>query len=123
MNNKGFTLVEVILAIVILGILAITFIPILSNQYVLIMKTEKKSEATYKTVNEIEKRIIEIEKEKKEKKINKEKYTPYDTDQINIEFTNVTKVELTVDYIEKEIEYRGDKIKIHLGMPLEKESY
>ncbi len=117
MKNKGFTLVEVILAIAILGILAITFIPILSNQYLLIMKTGKKSEATYKTVDEIEKRLVEIDKEKE---LKGEKYIPKKITEIDVEFDNIKKIKLEVDHIEREFKYGKDDIKIDLGIPTKK---
>lgn len=118
MKNKGFTLIEVIVAIAILGILAVTFIPMLSNQYLIIMKSGRKSEATYNTIDEIEKKLIEKEKEKEENK-NNNKYFPKKTTKIDVRFNHGKQIELQVDHMESEVKYGNEKIKIDLGIPIE----
>lgn len=57
MNNRGFTLVEVIISMALVGILAISFIPIVTTQYVNIYKSGDKSEATYKALEDVENQI------------------------------------------------------------------
>ena len=63
MNEKGFTLAEVIVAIALVGIVAITFVPILSVQYMNINKTGDKSEATYKAMEDTEEQIEDIQED------------------------------------------------------------
>lgn len=63
MNEKGFTLVEVIIALVLVGIIAVSFIPVLSGEYVNIYKTGDKSQATYKASERIENKVSSIKQE------------------------------------------------------------
>lgn len=111
MKDKGFTLIEVIVSIAILGILAATFIPILSNQYISIIKTGKKSEATYLAVEEVEKRI------------EREEYTEVEEakSKLNIEFEDMSDITIDVNYIEvktPESEKLNNKeTKIIVGVP------
>ena len=89
MNKSGFTLIEVIVSIAILGILAVTFIPILSSQYVSIVGTGKKTTATYSAVEEVEKKIKDSDS-----------YADFDDKTLKIKFTNIEK---SIDIDVKEI--------------------
>ena len=60
MNEKGFTLVEAIIAIVVVGIIAVIFIPLLTSQYVNIQKTGDQSDATYDAVEITEDGISKV---------------------------------------------------------------
>lgn len=46
-RNKGFTLVEIIVSLALLGILAVTFIPLFTMSATVMGKTQDKLEATY----------------------------------------------------------------------------
>lgn len=54
MNEKGFTLVEAIIAVAIAGVVAVVFIPLLTMGYVNIQTTGDKSDATYDAVEKAE---------------------------------------------------------------------
>lgn len=78
MNEKGFTLVEVIIAMAITGVIVVVFIPLLTAQYVNIHKTGDQSKATYDAVEKSEENINklkdakdETEKEEAKKQIEK----------------------------------------------------
>lgn len=58
-NKKGFTLVEIIVAISILAILAVVFLPIMTMSYSHIVKTGKKSQRLYEAQNVMEISIID----------------------------------------------------------------
>lgn len=60
MNEKGFTLVEAIIAVAIAGVMAVVFIPLLSAGYVNIQKTGDKSDATYDAVERAEESVIKV---------------------------------------------------------------
>lgn len=53
-NNKGFTLVEVIVAMAVGAIVAVVFIPLLTEQFKHIYETGYKSKATYYAVKKAE---------------------------------------------------------------------
>lgn len=57
MNEKGFTLIEVIISLALVGIIAIAFIPIFTSQYVNVYKSGDKSEATYNALEDVENQI------------------------------------------------------------------
>lgn len=61
MNEKGFTLIEVMVSMTLVGILAVAFIPILSAQYVNIYKTGDKSKVTYDAIEKLEDEIAKPE--------------------------------------------------------------
>lgn len=54
MNPKGMTLIEVILAISILSIIAITFLPIITGSFSNIVKAGNKTRQVYDTKGKIE---------------------------------------------------------------------
>lgn len=58
-NKKGFTLVEIIVAIAILAILAVVFLPIMTMSYSHIMKTGRKSQKLYEAQNTMEISIVD----------------------------------------------------------------
>lgn len=60
MNQKGFTLVEAIIAMAIMGVIAVTFIPLLTAQYVNIQRTGDQSDATYAAVARAEDSVIKL---------------------------------------------------------------
>ena len=114
MNDNGLTLIEVIVSIAILGILAVTFMPILSNQYISIVGTGVKSKNTYLAVDDIEQKIAAGE------------YT--EGKLLKIEFNNPKKiVDIKVNYIEavlpnksnvpKEGKEGEEENKIVVGIP------
>lgn len=114
MKDNGFTLIEVIVSIAILGILATTFIPILSNQYISILGTGKKSEATYRAVDEVEKKIIE--------KDYLEELSEEQIEPLLIEFSSLKKIPINVNYIEVDTsKIQGysnkEESKITVGVP------
>lgn len=53
-NNKGFTLVEVIVAMAVGAVIAVVFIPLLTAQFKHIYETGYKSKATYNAVKKAE---------------------------------------------------------------------
>ena len=61
MKNEGFTLVEVIVGMALLGILAVFFLPLFSSQYMKIFKTGDRSETTHEVVKEMERKIANPE--------------------------------------------------------------
>ena len=58
-HSKGFTLVEIILAIAILAILVVVFLPIMTMSYSHIMKTGRKSQKLYQAQNVMEISIVD----------------------------------------------------------------
>lgn len=107
-KNRGFTLIEVIVSIAILGILAVTFMPILSNQYISIIGTGRKSEETYLAVDQVEQKII------------KKDYLELEKEMLQIEFTELSKtIQVNVNYIEVETrdKPKGKESKIKVGIP------
>lgn len=56
-NNNGFTLIEVIVSIAILGIVVISFQYLFTFAYTQIISAGHKSEATFESHQEVEKRI------------------------------------------------------------------
>lgn len=61
MNKQGFTLIEIIASLAILGILVITFLPIMTGGFSNIVKTGKKTEDLYKAQNTMEISIVDEE--------------------------------------------------------------
>lgn len=60
MSEKGFTLIEAIIAVTVAGIIAMVFIPLLTSQYVNIQRTGDQSDATYNAVKETEDGIVKV---------------------------------------------------------------
>lgn len=60
-NSKGFTLVEIIVAIALLAIMAVVFLPIMTMSYSHIVKTGKKSQKLYEAQNIMEISIVDEE--------------------------------------------------------------
>lgn len=56
-NNKGLTLIEVLVSIVILGIIAVAFLPIFTNSFVYIMSAGKRSKADFEAQRAMENRL------------------------------------------------------------------
>lgn len=61
-NRKGFTLVEVILSLAILGIISISFATIISNHFLFFSKSKEISEVMFQTQKEMETMIDETKK-------------------------------------------------------------
>lgn len=87
MNEKGLTLVEVIIAMALVGMLAVVFIPAITAQYININKAGYKSKATYSAVEDIEEDIVKSEGEQTEKDEVKAKGDP---DNVDIHFDDGT---------------------------------
>lgn len=67
MNNKGMTLIEVILAIMIIGVIAIAFLPSISSGYNMLTGTKKFTIDSFEAQKEIE---LLMEKARKKEDIN-----------------------------------------------------
>ncbi len=61
MNEKGFTLIEVMISMLLVGILAMSFIPIFASQFTNVYRTGDKSEATYDALEKVENEIADSE--------------------------------------------------------------
>lgn len=107
MNKKGFTLVEVIIAMAIVGVIAVTFIPLLTAQYVNISKTGDKSRATYKAVEEAEEEVGKLK--------NKE-VTKNPTIQGDISIPDLG-IDEKIDTVVIEKDEKGQKTEITTGVP------
>ena len=59
MNEKGFTLIEVMISILLVGILAMSFIPIFASQFANVYRSGDKSEATYDALEKVENKIAD----------------------------------------------------------------
>lgn len=60
MKEKGFTLVEVVIAMAIAGVMAVVFVPLLTAQFKNIYQTGDKSYATYTAVEKAEEEIKKV---------------------------------------------------------------
>ncbi|WAG72320.1 prepilin-type N-terminal cleavage/methylation domain-containing protein [Clostridium estertheticum] len=56
-NKQGFTLIEVVVGIALLGIIIISFMPVFSNSFKGITNSGKKSNALYSSQEGIEKKL------------------------------------------------------------------
>ena len=56
-NKRGFTLIEIILAIAIIGILAVVFIPLFTSGYIMIVKNAETSDTLFSNQDAIEQEI------------------------------------------------------------------
>lgn len=109
-NKKGFTLVEVIIAMAIAGIIAVTFIPLLTSQYVNIAKTGDKSKATYNAIEEAEKDVIKLKNGKEDK-------VKGDIDgngKVEIPSLNIDQ---DVDTVTVTKEEKGEETELKIGVP------
>lgn len=57
MNEKGFTLTEVIIAVALVGIMAVGFIPVITAQYINIQRSGDKSQVTYIALEDLEEQV------------------------------------------------------------------
>lgn len=62
-DKKGLTLIEIIMAIALLGIISILIFPALTNQYLMLRSTRTITFDLYGAQQEIEKAIIDIKKD------------------------------------------------------------
>ena len=111
MNEKGFTLVEVVVSIALVGILAITFIPILSAQYINIYKSGDKSKATYDAMEKVEERVSDPE-------VYKEQTGDVANDDI-ITFGD-KEIDIRIKDVEEEGKHKEEKTKLKVGVPVDK---
>lgn len=57
LNTGGFTLIEIVVSLMILGIIAVAFLPVFSNSFAHIMSAGKRSKADYAAQKAIENRL------------------------------------------------------------------
>lgn len=112
LKEKGFTLIEVIIAMTLVGIIAVSFIPLISAQYVNIYTTGNKSKATYNALDITEEETIE--EEKKSDTINEA-----DAEDIIIKFEGKDDITEYVKPIKKTGEEKGSTTDINVGIPKE----
>lgn len=114
MNEKGFTLIEVMISMMLVGVLAIGFIPILTSQYVNVYKSGNKSEATYKALEKVEKQTSDPESSTKK--------VGDSTEDVEIKFGNKPVIKTEV----KDIEVKGtstnneQETELKVGVPIKK---
>ena len=58
-NNKGFTLIEIIVSLMIIGLLAVIFLPVFTMTVKSIFNAGRKNDATFQSQNEAEEKIGE----------------------------------------------------------------
>lgn len=118
MNNRGFTLVEVIIAMAIVGVMVVTFIPLLTAQYINIHKTGDQSSATYDAVEKAEEDILEINKDEADRDDSKINGKVDDTEKVEIDLGR-EKIEIPVDTITVtgEADRETEKTELIVGVP------
>lgn len=116
LSEKGFTLVEMIVATALVGIIAVTFVPLLTTAFANIYSTGDKSQATYKASEQIEEKIDSVEKEVSQEVIDKNLNNEY-TD-VEIKFDGKTTIKSTVKKEEGSNNKNGQDTTIRVGVPI-----
>lgn len=98
-NNKGFTLIEIILSLAILGIVSVGFLYIISNNFFILNKTKELSEGTFKIQQEMEMIIDEVKEGVRDGKTS-----------IKIKDKTISIKEST-NFIWKSLDPKGSKVK------------
>lgn len=120
LNEKGFTLIEVMISMMLVGVIAMAFIPLLASQYVNVYKSGDKSEATYDALEKVEDKMADPKTKKYDE-------TKDDVDEDNV-ITFGTK---TIINDIKEVEVKGESTKkkngaayqettLKVGVPIDK---
>ncbi len=60
-EEKGFSFIEVLVALTILAVITVTFIPLLSNSFKLIFEAGRRSDATYNAHANMEDKLAKAE--------------------------------------------------------------